>query len=161
MGQSFEGFRVFVYGTLQPGGHYWEAYCEGKVRPWAPLGGKPQLAWPARVRGLLHALNTGYPALVEGESWACGCLLCLKDVEALRGFDALEDYDPYGLPELNEYNRHAVPAFAAEGEASFGLVWTYFMQAEMARQLGGVPLPDGRWPVTGDATPGTSMEHRG
>ncbi|MGF1448906.1 MAG: gamma-glutamylcyclotransferase [Opitutales bacterium] len=161
MADELQSLRVFVYGTLQPDGHYWDAYCEGKVTAWTPAADlRPQLAWPARVRGMLYALDPGYPALVAGESWAHGCVLCLRDADGLRGFDALEDYDPFRSPALNEYNRHAVTAFSSEGPTSYGLVWTYVMQPETAQKLGGVRLPGGRWPVANESGGGLSMAHR-
>ncbi|MGF1484263.1 MAG: gamma-glutamylcyclotransferase [Opitutales bacterium] len=161
---STDGLIVFVYGTLQPGGHYWADYCEGKVRTWRPEGlaseQHTKIAWPARVRGQLFHLKAGYPALVaDATKWAHGCLLCLKDAAALRGFDRLEDYDPYRRPELNEYNRHAVEAYESPGERSLGLVWTYFMQAEVARRLGAEALKAGRWPLPESKT-AIDMAHR-
>jgi gamma-glutamylcyclotransferase (GGCT)/AIG2-like uncharacterized protein YtfP len=49
--------RLFVYGTLKRGGLYHERYCTG-VRS----------IEAASVRGLIHRLRSGYPALVVPEA---------------------------------------------------------------------------------------------
>ena len=46
-------YKVFVYGTLKPGGHYWPQFCEGKVSE----------VLPAKVQGKLYDLHVGYPGV--------------------------------------------------------------------------------------------------
>lgn len=126
--------RVFVYGTLKPGGHYWPRYAEGKVAAHQP----------ARVRGLLYHLRPGYPGLVEGKGWAQGILLTLKDEAALHGMDELEGYAP-GRPEAeNDYQRRRVECWDEAGR-SLGEVWVYLMLPDKIHELGGVPVEGETW----------------
>ncbi|QYY36777.1 gamma-glutamylcyclotransferase family protein [Ruficoccus sp. ZRK36] len=128
------GLRVFVYGTLKPGGFYWGRYAEGKVAAHQP----------ARVRGLLYDLSPGYPGLLEGEGWAQGVLLTLQDEAALQGFDELEGYVE-GRPEAeNEYQRRSVECWDLDGD-SLGQVWVYLMLPEKMREMGGIRLKTESW----------------
>jgi gamma-glutamylcyclotransferase (GGCT)/AIG2-like uncharacterized protein YtfP len=126
--------RVFVYGTLKPGGYYWPRYAEGKVAAHQP----------ARVRGLLYHLHPGYPGLAEGEGWARGVLLTLKDESALRGMDELEGYAPDRPAPENDYQRHRVECWDEAGR-SLGEVWVYLMLPDKIRELGGVPVEGETW----------------
>lgn len=126
--------RVFVYGTLKPGGYYWPQFCEGKVTAHET----------AKVRGALYDLRPGYPALLEGDGWVHGTVLTLKDDAALRGFDTLEGYEAGRAPADNEYQRCEVDAFSPAGEP-LGRVWTYFMLPDKMRELDGIHLPEGAW----------------
>jgi gamma-glutamylcyclotransferase (GGCT)/AIG2-like uncharacterized protein YtfP len=129
------GRRVFVYGTLKPGGFYWPRFCEGKVGP--PV--------EAKVRGRLFHLPAGYPALVAGGGeWARGFVLEFLGDAALAGVDGLEGYDPDGPPEANEYERIVVDGFRPDG-GPLGRVWTYVMDEAKARGLGGEPVDGGNW----------------
>ena len=126
--------RIFVYGTLKPGGFYWPRYAEGKV----------VAHQPARVRGMLYHLNPGYPGLLEGEGWAEGVLLTLTDETALLGMDELEDYVPGRPPEQNEYQRKRVECWDANGDP-LGQVWVYLMLPDKMRELGGEPVAGEVW----------------
>ncbi|WP_221773484.1 gamma-glutamylcyclotransferase family protein [Ruficoccus amylovorans] len=126
--------RVFVYGTLKPGGFYWPRYAEGKVTAHQP----------ARTRGLLYHLPAGYPALTEGEGWARGTLLTLKDEAALAGFDELEGYRIGRPPEQNDYQRRKVECEDEHGN-SLGPVWAYLMLPEKVREMGGIRIHADTW----------------
>lgn len=129
--------RVFVYGTLKPGGRYWSRFCEGKV-------GEPV---EAKVRGHLYDLPAGYPALVAGgEDWAQGYILGFRSEADFAEVDRLEGYDPWGPVSENDYQRIRVESFTPEGEP-IGPVWTYVMDGAKVHGLGGVLMEDGDWPV--------------
>lgn len=128
--------RVFVYGTLKPGGYYWPRFCEGRVTS----------CLAAKVRGQLFALSVGYPALVHGDGWAHGHLLTLRDEAVLSGFDTLEGYEPGRDPGENEYERIRAEIFDETGE-SLGEAWAYVMSHERVNALGGVLLASGDWDV--------------
>ncbi|MEM9226891.1 MAG: gamma-glutamylcyclotransferase family protein [Verrucomicrobiota bacterium] len=126
--------RVFVYGTLKPGGYYWPSYAEGKVTAHGA----------AKVQGRLYDLAPGYPGLTLSEGWAEGVLLTLVNTAALAGFDELEGYVTGRDPALNEYQRVEVPCYSLD-EEPLGIVWTYCMNEEKVQALGGIYLPEGRW----------------
>jgi len=128
--------RVFVYGTLKPGGYYWPRFCEGRVDSMSR----------ARVRGRLFALPMGYPALVLGDGWAWGYLLTLRDSAVLKGFDTLEDFDPSRPAEENEYQRVKVDVVLENG-ATDGGVWAYVMDVEKVNALRGVIITNGEWVI--------------
>lgn len=128
--------RVFVYGTLKPGGYYWARFCEGRVSE----------AVEAKVRGNLYALPMGYPALAKGDGWAQGYLLTLHDEAVLAGFDMLEDYDPDRAPSENEYQRVEVSVYSNEDDA-IGTAWTYIMDLDRINELHGVIIANGEWDV--------------
>jgi len=126
--------QVFVYGTLKPGGYYWDRFCEDRV----------SVVVRARVKGRLFVLGMGYPALVLGDGWAWGYVLTLQDSAVLVGFDMLEDYDPTRPPSENEYQRVEVDVFLEDGTPR-GKVWTYVMDMEKVTHYGGVLVRDGDW----------------
>jgi len=131
-----EPLRVFVYGTLQPGGTYWQSFCAGRVEQMCP----------AKILGHLYALNAGYPALVLAEpaDWVYGCVLHLKDAHTLQGLDSLEGYDAYRPPVDNEYNRCSVDAYALTG-APLGKTWVYHMATDRVQALQGIFMHAGKW----------------
>ena len=133
----YEGLRVFVYGTLKPGGHYWPQFCEGKVVGWSE----------ARVKGRIYDLPVGYPAVsFEGEGWVQGVVLSLKDVSGLKGLDRLEGFDPLRpRANRNEYIRKKVHAWLVE-EERIERVWGYEMSLERISRHGGRFLEEGVWP---------------
>ncbi len=136
--------RVFVYGTLKPGGFYWARFAGERVRE----------VVPAMMRGALYDLVPhGYPAMVEDgpAGWARGCVLDFHDAvarEALQGLDDLEGYAPTRDPAQNDYQRVQREAFAigehGPGE-SLGEVWTYVMSLADAQRNGGRYLSAGEW----------------
>lgn len=130
--------RVFVYGTLKPGGYYWNRFCEGKVTETVE----------AKVRGELYHLSLGYPAMARisqnNASWSRGYVLTLKNQNALDGFDYLEGYTAGRSPKENEYQRIQVEAFTLDGN-SVGEVWTYVMSLENISRHDGVLIAHGNW----------------
>lgn len=127
--------RVFVYGTLKPGGYYWPRFCEGKVDAWEP----------AKARGRIYHLPLGYPGMILDESaWAMGFVLTLKDDAALAGFDYLEGYDAERPPEENDYDRPLIEVFTPEGEP-LGMAWTYTMSPERIAEHRGKLVENGNW----------------
>lgn len=135
---------MFVYGTLRPGGFYWDDYCRGRAR----------VVSAARIRGDLFDLPVGYPAAwLEGGGWVRGDVLELDGPGALRRIDGLEGFDPEGPPERNEYDRRRVEAFDSEGGA-LGPVWAYGMSRERIRAMGGVRIESGAWPPPAMSHPG-------
>jgi len=133
---EFDDFRVFVYGTLQPGGLYWDRFCEGRV----------EVVGRARIRGRLYDLPVGYPGVwLEGPGWVRGVVLDLAGPGVLRGIDGLEGFDPEGPVEENEYERRRVEAFDEEGN-SLGLVWAYGMSPGRIAGEGGSLVENGVWP---------------
>jgi len=130
--------KVFVYGTLKPGGRYWPEFCEGK------LAAEPVAA---KVPGELYGLNLGYPGLVlKGESWVRGYILEFSKEKDFLHLDYLEGYVP-GRPESqNDYNRLRVPCFDLEGEA-LGEIWIYEMTPEKIARHGGTRIESGDWPI--------------
>jgi len=129
--------KVFVYGTLKPGGHYWPQYCEGKVSE----------VIPARIQGELYDLKVGYPGVIlRGQDWIQGYLLSFNRTADFRQLDVLEGYVPSAEPGQNEYNRLRVPCYSTNGE-SLGSVWTYEMSESAIQALGGTRIVAGNWPV--------------
>ncbi len=132
---------VFVYGSLQPGGRNWARYCEGKV----------VTQQPAQVRGKLYRLRDPYPAVVlDASKWVQGWRLVLRDADALRWFDELENFDAARPPGQNEYQRVRTECFAgAENGAapttSLGEAWIYIMTPERIAAEGGLEIADGKW----------------
>lgn len=132
----YDGLRVFVYGTLKPGGYYWDRFCEGKVERW----------WPARIHGEIYDLPVGYPAaFLGGEGWIVGVILELTNRSALVGLDHLEGFDPAD-PESdrNEYRRMRVEAWP-DSAGQPETVWAYGMSREAIRRSGGVWIESGNW----------------
>ncbi|WOO40013.1 gamma-glutamylcyclotransferase family protein [Rubellicoccus peritrichatus] len=134
---SQEAIRVFVYGTLKPGGHYWDRFCEGKVTD----------ATEAKVRGKLYDLPVGYPAMTESTNeWCYGHVLTLKNQSALDGLDYLEGYIPGRKESENEYQRITVEAFNKLSEP-LGKVWCYVMLSDIIYKQHGSFIPSGVWPL--------------
>lgn len=135
---SDELIRVFVYGTLKPGGHYWNRFCEGKVTK----------AVEGIVRGKLYGLSIGYPAITQSpedsDNWVIGYVLTLTNQQALDGLDYLEGYSKERPASENEYQRVITEAFNISGE-SIGKVWTYVMEQETITNYGGSYIANGNW----------------
>ncbi|TVP81206.1 MAG: gamma-glutamylcyclotransferase [Puniceicoccaceae bacterium] len=129
--------KVFVYGTLKPGGHYWPQYCEGKVA-------RQQ---PAKIRGELYDLHVGYPGLrLQGQAWVYGYCLELKDPAHLDSLDYLEGYAPNRPESENEYNRIRVPCFDLEDQP-IGQVWAYEITPSAFAKNQTTHIQNGNWPV--------------
>jgi gamma-glutamylcyclotransferase (GGCT)/AIG2-like uncharacterized protein YtfP len=136
---AFPELSVFVYGTLKPGGRYWQRFCEGKVCGHLP----------ARIRGELYDLGCGYPGAVFNQSgWIAGVVLEFKSVENFRAVDDLEGYKPGDPLHINEYERRKVSCFNPKA-ALLGAVWAYEVNPHFLNQCDARLLPDGEWPVAG------------
>lgn len=134
---SVSPHKVFVYGTLKPGGHYWPQFCEGKVS-------EVQLA---KIRGELYDLHVGYPGVIlQGDSWVQGCLLTFPREADFLQLDVLEGYVPGREESKNEYNRLKVPSFTPEGEA-LGEVWAYEMTEATMQRYTGTRIESGHWVI--------------
>lgn len=131
------GYKVFVYGTLKPGGHYWPRFCEGKV----------SAQEPAQINGRLYDLHVGYPAMsLQGTGWVQGYVLTFPREADFLQLDVLEGYDSKRDPAENEYWRLKVHCYSPEG-CPLGEVWAYEMAVERIAQMGGTLLADGNWQV--------------
>ncbi len=134
--------RVFVYGTLKPGGFYHERFC-GPFRFEAE---------PAYIGGRLFDFpHLGYPGAIEdAESGIKGVLLRFRHTEkaVLEKLDFLEGYNPDGPPEKNEYYRKLIPVYTDESDSNAReQAWCYFMTNETVANLGGIAIPDGHWKI--------------
>lgn len=129
--------KVFVYGTLKPGGHYWPEFCEGKVISQTP----------AKIRGELYDLHVGYPGLVlQGDNWVYGYILKFGKERDLDRLDYLEGFVPNRPESQNEYNRLKVNCFDQDGN-ELEEVWTYEITASTAARHEGTRIENGKWPV--------------
>lgn len=132
--------RVFVYGTLKPGGFYHDRFCGSfkfesvEAYTFGKLFDFPQL---------------GYPGALEDEnSRIKGILLRFYNLEpvVLNKLDFLEGYDPNQAPEKNEYYRKQVPIFGSSTSSEpTDLAWCYYMAQRTISNLGGIQIPDGFW----------------
>lgn len=139
-------YRLFVYGTLQPGQVNYRRYFPAPTRPQAPGDPEQPRAIAAWVRGDLFDLpRLGYPAAVVGKGQIWGYILEFCGDRTLVALDALEGYRTSRHPSQNTYNRGSTTAYDARGE-DLGPVWIYWMQPVRVVALGGVALPEGRWP---------------
>lgn len=124
------GQRVFVYGTLMPGGSNAAVVRRAGLRAWEPA------ELPDFV--IYHLEPEGYPAVVPGAGRVHGTLLWLDG--PLAPLDELE-----GLaldPPLYRRERHPLH----DGRSA----WVYvYNRPQRLRSGGAVPLPDGRWRPTG------------
>ncbi len=134
---SYEPQRIFVYGTLQPGGTYWPQFCEGKVSD----------VVAAMAKGQLFDLHQGYPgAQFGGSSWIRGCVMSVLSEQALLKIDELEGYDGSRGYLENEYTRVRVDTYDVAG-AFLGQVWAYEINAHYLHRFKGTLMPDGIWPL--------------
>ena len=133
-GCSVNDCRVFTYGTLQPGEHYYPVYCAGIVRH----------AQPAIAYGRLYDLPLGYPALIPGDRPVQGTLLIFPNADILPALDELEDYDPARSPQENEYIRRETPIFDQDLNP-LGHAWSYWMTAARVQEFGGILCESNHW----------------
>lgn len=140
-----ELLRVFVYGTLKPGGLYYSHYCEAHV----------VTHWRAIAPGSLFHLPAGYPALCwDGGGWGesgasavQGYVLEFANPSVLVHLDELEGYSPDRPPEQNEYDRQHLPLQTLDGIPA-GTAWGYTMTLHQIQQLGGQRVESGDWSST-------------
>ena len=129
--------KVFVYGTLKPGGHYWPQFCEGKVAS----------AVPAKIRGKLYDLHVGYPGMfLGGDDWVQGTVLTFPKQADFAQLDVLEGFVQGRPNELNEYVRLRVDCFDEDGER-LGEVWAYEMTEATFKHFTVTRIEDGNWPI--------------
>ena len=134
---SIKGHTVFVYGTLKPGGHYWQRFCEGKVSS----------VVPAKIRGTLYDLHLGYPGLkLEGQSWVQGVLLHFPSDADFARLDELEGYDSHRPDSENEYLRRKVECFKSDGRP-LGMHWTYEITDSVLQSSRATLIKDGVWVI--------------
>ncbi len=129
--------KVFVYGTLKPGGSYWPQFCEGKVG----------LATPAKIRGELYDLHVGYPGVfLRGEQWVQGYVLSFTRPADFFQLDVLEGFKPNRSNQLNEYVRVRVDYFNEHG-VSLGEAWAYEMTQATFERFSSTRIENGNWPT--------------
>ena len=132
--------RIFVYGTLKPGGQYHQQLCRGYLTE----------ARPALAKGQLYDFpQLGYPAMVAGGDWVKGYILRFEQSAAictdiLSRLDALEGYLCSRSEAENDYQRIEIQPFALNYEP-LPLAWAYQMTAAQRLRYGGVYLPQGEW----------------
>ena len=135
--------RVFVYGTLKPGGRYHQRCC----------GDFLSEATPALVKGRLYDFpQLGYPAMTPGEDWVKGFVLTFRQsaavcADVLRRLDRLENYSEARSPKENDYQRCQRSVFYLNREPWI-TAWIYEMTIEQVHSYGGVYLPSGEWSRT-------------
>ena len=135
---NFDQQSVFVYGTLKPGGRYWQQYCEGK------LSGLLE----AKIRGQLYDLQVGYPGLLlGGADWVYGYVLQFAKRADFEQLDVLEDFVPGRPLGDNEYLRIRVQCFDPATEVALGHVWAYEMTRGRLQSFNARRLEDGQWPI--------------
>ena len=133
------GNTVFVYGTLKPGGHYWPAFCAGKVRSIVP----------AKIRGELYDLQRGYPGLrCCGQSWVQGVLLHFPLHADFARVDALRAMLPVGRLRTMSICVLKCPCFSPAGEP-LGTHWTYEVTLSVLQSKRASRIDSGIWPVDG------------
>jgi gamma-glutamylcyclotransferase (GGCT)/AIG2-like uncharacterized protein YtfP len=126
--------KLFVYGTLMPGGEGYQQFCAGRVFQ----------AQPAIAQGQLYALPAGYPAMTLGEGWVQGFMLEFEQADVLAQLDEYEDYDPQRSPADNLYCRELLPIFTLD-QTPLATAWIYLMPSNQVVALGGRYLPMGCW----------------
>jgi gamma-glutamylcyclotransferase (GGCT)/AIG2-like uncharacterized protein YtfP len=132
-----QSFKVFAYGTLKPGGHYWPEFCEGKVIS----------QHSAKIRGQLYDLHVGYPGLLlRKDGWVHGYILEFGKNRDLDCLDYLEGYAPNRPESQNEYNRLTVTCYDLN-EKALGVAWTYEMTAATFAKHQVTRIKSGNWPV--------------
>ena len=127
--------KVFVYGTVMPGGKYFD-YIFSDISP---------SFLEAKVRGKLYDLNVGYPGLIlGGESWVFGFLLSFEDENILKKLDMLEGFDETNLKAANEYDRTIISVFDFK-ENFLSQAWVYFMNQNQLSRFDYTFLESGVW----------------
>ena len=127
---------VFVYGSLKPGGSYWDHFCRDRVLKYRP----------AKISGLLYALETGYPGAVKAETgcWIFGYLLEFENDAILPLLDEFEGFVADQPRNFNEYNRECVPIYLLSGK-HFCDAWAYLVDLETVESQSSVFVKNGIW----------------
>ena len=126
-GPGDEPVRVFVYGTLQPGGEAWHL-----VAPHACSVDR------ASVRGVLWDTGLGYPALTLDAHGSAPVPGAVVELDPDHAAQALEELDAYEGVGVGSYERRRVDLI--DGRS----VWTYVWMASVAgsRRVARWPLGD-------------------
>ena len=147
-GQTDGELRVFVYGTLKPGGKYYEQYCDGV-----------ESAIASQVPGQIFDFpELGFPGMVGSKEddgdWVQGYLLRFvggpeRCAQTLRRLDALEEYVEGRSPDENDYERYWRPVYRVNGSTEKKVVldwaWLYEMKLSRVQAWGGVRVESGNW----------------
>jgi gamma-glutamylcyclotransferase (GGCT)/AIG2-like uncharacterized protein YtfP len=115
--------RLFVYGTLAPGGEAWP-----RLERWS--AGEPQTD---AVPGRLYDTGRGYPAATFSADASGLVHGVVVDIDPMRACEAIARLDRYEGPE---YER--IEVRTAAGADVFTYAW-------IAPLEGCDPVPDGRW----------------
>ena len=127
--------KVFVYGTVMPGGKYYDYIFNDTLPSFLE----------AKVRGKLYDLNVGYPALLlGGKNWVYGFLLSFEDENILKKLDMLEGFDETNLQAANEYDRTITSVFDLK-EDFIGQAWVYSMNENQLSRFNYSVLESGVW----------------
>ena len=127
--------RAFVYGTVMPGGEYYDYIFSDTLPSFLE----------AKVRGKLYDLNVGYPGLLlGGENWVFGFLLSFEDENILKKLDMLESFDETNLQASNEYDRTITSVFDLK-EDFIGQAWVYSMNENQLSRFNYSVLESGVW----------------
>ena len=127
--------KVFVYGTVMPGGKYHDYICHGTVSSFQE----------AKVKGKLYDLNVGYPGiLLGGENWVRGYLLSFENKYVLKKLDTLEGFDEKNIQEANVYSRTRISIFDLN-ENFISQAWVYFMKKDQLSRFDYSVLESGKW----------------
>ena len=127
--------KVFVYGTVMPGGKYYDYIFSDSLPSFQE----------AKVRGKLYDLNVGYPGLLlGGENWVFGFLLSFEDENILKKLDMLEGFDETNLIAANEYDRTITSVFDLK-EDFISQAWVYFMNENQLSRFDYSVLESGVW----------------
>jgi gamma-glutamylcyclotransferase (GGCT)/AIG2-like uncharacterized protein YtfP len=131
--------KVFVYGTLKPGGRYHfvaqeagliiqeEAYLEGF--------------------DLYHLEPENYPALIEGQGNVYGWTFKFEDLA--KGLVALDELEGVHLP-VPEYRRVQALSHPLKSQPSSEQVWVYLYN-NLSRLNTATRVADGIWYPSGKA----------
>ncbi len=134
---------VFVYGTLKPGGRYYQRYC-GVYLP---------TAIPAAMRGQLFDFpHLGYPGMTVGNDWVQGYLLVFSQPpslcsQILSQLDRLEGYQPSLATSDNDYERCWLDVFDRHYQL-LKQAWVYRMTLSTVVAEGGVLVSGGNWAIS-------------
>lgn len=126
--------KVFVYGTVMPGGRYYDYICKEHLASFTE----------AKAKGCLYDLKVGYPGMTLGEDWVKGYLLRFDSDEVLKKLDQLEGYSEQNSSENNEYNRIKIAVFDLN-ENFMGQAWSYIMNEAQLSQYNFERIESGQW----------------
>lgn len=129
--------KIFVYGSLKPGGDNYPNFCQGKTI-------KETKSW---IKGSLYDLNVGYPAIVpHPNNRVFGYLFYFPDCpEYLEALDLLEDYKPDSSCN-NTYNRMKTKVYSMDN-VLIDEAWAYYLNEKKLKYFNVTHIPSGWWEV--------------